>query len=182
VTGRPEAYGRRGALDRPLLAAALAGVLLAACQAPSNTGTLELRYVLPAAATAGLVELQLEPDWAGANQSQDREENYQHIPLLAKRLTLPAAGDAAVPLARGEIPAGAYNHVFSLTPRVTGRLPDGSSVNVTSHIEPIARGFEIGAGETVTIDIELIVLPRGERFGGGIEIFVKDARVVPPPD
>ncbi len=153
--------------------------MLAACQGQAQTGTLELRYVLPAAATAGLTELRLEPEWAGANQGEDRDENYAHIPLLAESLTLPVAEDAAVPIARGEIPAGAYSHVFSLTPRVTGRLPDGSSIDVISHIEPIARGFDISPGETVTIDIELIVLPRGERFGGGLAIFVKDARVVP---
>lgn len=170
--------GGRGAFARSLLAAALAGLALAACRPAADTGTLELRYILPAAATAGLAELKLEPDWAAANQGEDRYANYTRIPLLADRLTLPAAGDAPVPLARGDLPAGHYDYVYSETPKVTGRRPDGTPVEVISHIEPIARGFDLKPGETTVIDVELIVLPRGERFGGGIEIFVKDARVV----
>jgi hypothetical protein len=179
VTVRSNVGGRRGAFGRTLLAAALASLALAACRPAAETGTLELRYILPAAATGGLSEVHLEPDWAAANQGEDRYGNYSRIRLLADSLTLPVAGDAPVTFARGDLPVGHYDYVYSETPKVTGQRPDGTPVEVTSHIEPIARGFDLAAGETKVIDVELIVLPRGERFGGGIEIFVKDARVVP---
>jgi len=151
--------------------------LIAGCgpaTAPPH-GSLELRFRLPAGATAGLAEVRLAPAWGGANRGEDRNDGYVRVALVAENFVLPTRGDRPVTVARGEIAPGAYAHVFVETPAVTGRRADGTVVAVTSHIEPIARSFELAPGGHVSIDIELIVLPRGQRFGGGFEIFVKDA-------
>jgi len=154
---------------------------LAACQATTPAaGHLELRFRLPPDATAGLTEIRLTPAWGGANRGGDRNSGYARIPLAAPDVVLPASGGGAVVVARGEIPAGGYTHVFVETARVLGHRPDGTMVAVTSHIEPIARGFELPAGGRVAIEIELIVLPPVERFGSGIEVFVKNAVAVRP--
>jgi len=152
-------------------------VILLACGA-EDTGTLELRWRLPAAGAGGLAEVHLVPDWGGANRGPLRDENWTRIPLSASGVTLPSADGAATAVARGSLAAGRYDRVFVAAAEVTGRRPDGTSMDVIGHIEPIARGFDLPAGGQVTIDIELIVLPSTERRGTAMEIFVKDAAVV----
>lgn len=132
---------------------------------------------------AGLEALDLELDWAGAGQGPLRDLGWTRVPLLAPSLRLPAAppsGEDLVAVARGPLPAGRYDRVFVAAPAVTGWRADGTPEAITSHIEPIARGFDLAPGSDLVVDIELIVLERAAASGGGRQIFVKDARIVEP--
>lgn len=165
------AAGRRAA------AGLLVATLLGACGA--RTGTVELRFVLPPGSTAGLAGVELSPAWGGANDGPQRDKGWRHLPLAVASVHLPAGG-RPLTVAAGPLPAGRYRRVLVAAPTVTGILADGSRAPLVSHIEPIARGFDLAAGEHIIVDIELLVLPAVGPPAGGREIFVRDARLVEP--
>lgn len=163
------------------MAAFVLAVAIVGCR-PVPTGTLELRWHLPAGAGAGLDTVRIEPEWAGANRGPIRDADWSRIPLTTDRVAFGLAPDATgtvapVAVARGPLPAGRWDRVFVAAPSVTARAPDGATLALTSHIEPIARGFDLPNGGRVTVDIELIVLPAPSFVGPGWQIFVKDALV-----
>ena len=156
---------------------------------PPDSGTLVLRLVMPAENFAGFGPLTLELDWAGANRGFWRDEGFQRIPLTRSSLRLVPGSTQAVEVARGALPAGHYDRVFVAAPRVVGVRADGlvvpaedngssnRQVTLNSHIEPVARGFDLAAGQTVTIDLEPIVLPERWQSVPTWDIFIKDARL-----
>ena len=162
-----------------LLAACSVG-LLSACLAPRAPGTLELRLRLAPSTVTGLDRIEVMPEWGGASRGPERDAGWQRVPALSDRLALPGSGEPVL-VARGQLAPGRYDRVHVAVPRVTALDRDGATVTLLGHIEPIARGFEIAPGETLTVDIELIVLPGSSIGDGRPEMFVKDARLVKGP-
>ena len=155
----------------------LYGFGLAGCRA--STGTLELRLVLPDANLAGFRSVELTPTWAGAYFGYFRDDNPTPIHIDVDAVRLPGQPARTVSIARGDIPARHYDRVAIDAPTAYALDPAGGRVPLISHIEPIARQFDLSAGKTVVIDIELIIVPRAARSGGGWLIFVKDAQFAP---
>jgi hypothetical protein len=153
--------------------------------ASGPTGTLTLRVHAARKDLANLSGVTLFPEWGGAGSGPDRRRGWHRVPAFGEPTTEPDRGDTparALVLdeqpalaGRGPLPASHYDRVIVASPRVEATLPDGRRIRLTSHIEPIHRGFELSPGDHVTIDLALIVLPVP---GGGphdFEIFVKDA-------
>jgi hypothetical protein len=128
---------------------------------------------------ASLTDLTVYPQWAGANTGTLRDEDWARLDMVVPVVAFDSGGEAQ-PSARGELPVGRYDRVFVSAPNVTARDGSGRIVRLTSHIEPIARGFDMGPGGETVITIDLVVLPGSSRSGGGYEVFVKDARFTPP--
>jgi hypothetical protein len=154
--------------------------VLTACRATPAGGTLELRWTVAPAGLDGLSALVLAPDWAGAGRGPERDDGWVRVPVLARQVSLPHAAGDPVAVVSATVPAGRYDRVFVDAPSVTGIAPDGARHLLVSHIEPIARGFDLRPGGTVRIDIELVVLPSSSIGDGRPEVFVKDAREIRP--
>lgn len=172
-------YSRRRLAGRLLLLAiGLAPVGLSAGCAPEPTGTVALSFTLAPEDSAGLTELRVEPAWGGVNRGPERDANWQRVPAVPPGGPLPAPGEGGgVLVARGPVPAGAYDRVFVATPRVTARATDGQVVEVVSHIEPTVRPVVVTAGGEVAVDIELVVRPLPSWRSPGWAVFVKGARL-----
>lgn len=161
----------------------LAGLLLLAATVGGcgdrPTGRLELQLRIAEADLGGLAELRLEPDWAGASRHPNRDAGWRRIALLERSLALSPAGSLSVSVASGDLPAGRYDRVLVSTPIVSGRTSSGAVVPVVSHIEPIARDFELPGGSSLRIAIDLVLRPAAAG-GQGFEIFVKQAELLEP--
>jgi hypothetical protein len=148
--------------------------LVAACASPQANGTLGLSFVVESADAAGFDRIEVANEWAGATTAQTREGEWAGIDSRLASLTLVADGKP-VQVAHGPLPPGSYTHVFADAPRATGFRADGAQVELVSHVEPIARTFDLAPGEAVSVRIELVVMPRAQASGGGYQLFVKDA-------
>jgi hypothetical protein len=159
-----------------------AGVMLAValfgCRSPQDTGTLTLRLSMDPGDTDGLSQIEVVPDWAGANRGRERDANWFKIGVVTQSVVLPAPNGSALIAASGELPAGHYDRVFVAARLVRGETQVSGPDELADHIEPIARGFDLSAGEGVTIDIDLIAMPPSSQGNGHREVFVKDARNV----
>jgi hypothetical protein len=157
-------------------AAALAALLALAgpgCR-PAATGRLELSWRLSPKCPPALAELALAPSWAGAGVGPSRQGAWVEIAATTHVVVLVPGGDP-IAIASGSVPVGSYAMVYAAAPSAQARTDLGGDAAVTSHIEPIARGFTVSAGETVAIDIELVVMARSEREAASWQVFVKDA-------
>ena len=85
----------------------------------------------------------LSPVWSGANRGHQRDDNWTHLPLLSDRIRLPADGGQPIAVARGPLPPGHYDRVFVAASAVDAYDPAGQAEPLLSHIEPIARGFDL---------------------------------------
>jgi hypothetical protein len=160
------------------LAIGLAPAGLSTGCAPESTGTLALSFTLATEDSAGLTELRVEPAWGGVNRGPERDADWQRVPAVPPDGPLPVPGEGGgVLVARGAVPAGAYDRVFVATPRVTARAPSGQVVEVVSHIEPTVRPVAVTAGGEVAVDIELVVRPLPSWRSPGWAVFVKGARL-----
>ena len=77
-------------------------------------------------------------------------------------------------LLAGSLPCGSYDHLFLELDNVISRSSDGLVLETTNIVEPIAVPFEILEGQTQTLHLELVVLPRWPSEDG-VSIFAKKA-------
>jgi len=133
----------------------------------AGSGQLEVRFSYP---IEGLPlgaprRIELEPIWAGVNRGQARHQGWRRIELLPS--VIPEAGRVALsagtsqPVARGSLPAGTWDRVFV----AVGSAVADVDRPLENHIEPIAMSLTVPAGETVCVDIALIVLERSSAPG-----------------
>jgi hypothetical protein len=151
-------------------------LLLAAC-ARQASGTLELRMRWEGG-VPGITSLEVDPDWAGASRHPHRDAGWHRLDLLQDRLSL-EPGAPAIAVAKGRLEAGNYDRVLISSPLIQALDDEGRSLAVISHVEPIARSFELGAGGTVRIEISLTLRP-GVATGSPLEAFVMHAEVLAP--
>lgn len=152
----------------------LLALLLTAClHRPS--GTLELRLRLEDGA-AGIRSVEIDPDWAGASRHPHRDAGWHRISLIQDRLALQPGGPSVI-IARGSLAAGTYDRVLVSSPLIHAIDEAGSAHMVISHVEPIARGFELAEDETIRIEIRLTLRP-GVDPATPLEAFVKHAEVL----
>lgn len=174
---RPLAQGRRTAT----LALAFLALALVGCRPVPAPGTLALTWVLASDGTPGPAAVRLEPDWAGAGRGPVRDAGWTRIPVAAGEVTVVAGADSPGSVAYGQLPSGRYNRVFIAAPVATALDGRGNETPLLSHVEPIARGFDLAPGEDAAIEIELVVRPPSSTGDGRPELFVKDARRVTTP-
>ena len=158
-------------------AAILVLALVAACARRPAAGTLELRWRLSDVRMPGVVAVELAPASGGANVGPVRDGNWTNVPVVARAVRLSAVDDGSVVVARGDLPSGRYDRVHAAATVVTATLASGVTTTLVSHIEPIARGFELSPGGTIAVEIELVVLPGSSAGDGRGEVFVRDARL-----
>ncbi len=181
LSGAP---GRFYAARRALvfgLPAILLNLLIGGCRA-RPAGALSLYFRISPEDLAGYSAVELDPDWAGASRHAHRDAGWRRIPMALDRVDLEAAASRAaasgpVEVASGRLPAGRYDRVLVSTPLALARRLDGDRQELTSHVEPIARGFDLGPGEAAHIVIDLIVRPAPAGLARP-EIFVKRAELL----
>lgn len=142
------------------------------------TGTLELRLAADPAGMGpfdGLVLSLL--DCAGANRGAVRDVGWSAVPVTATAVTLDVASGAAVTVAAGPLAAGRWDRVFVAAPRAWGVGADGGRTALEAHVEPIARGFELAAGEGIAVTMQVTTRARPAGWDGGFNLFTKDAWV-----
>lgn len=144
--------------------------------AAAVTGTLELRLAADPAGQGGFASLELELlDCAGANRGRARDVGWTAVPTTRRAVTLDARSGAAVTVARGPLPAGAWDRVFVAAPTVIGVDAHGVRTALEAHVEPIARGFTLADGAAVAVTMQITTRARPAGWGGGWNVFTKDA-------
>ena len=168
-------------------------------------GQVQLWLTIDDADLADLDSLSLVPEWAGAGSGPVRDEGWQLLPVTAALVHLAASDsgqraaaardeaeataaagaatlrvDGASLAACGYLPAGRYDRVHVHASVVAGVDASGIEQLVTSHIEPIARGFELRPGQRVAVEIGVVTLPGSSISSGRREVFVKGARLIEP--
>jgi hypothetical protein len=147
----------------------------------ANAAQLELRLVLveAPASLADVGDLDVWPEWGGANNGPDRDRNWATVPAVARRIHLQKAAPgavwpAAVAVARGRVPAGTYRRVYVPLGAAVAHRPDGEPVRLISHAEPIALPTTLTPGGSAVVILELVVLG-GSSAEARPAVFVRDA-------
>lgn len=125
--------------------------------------------------TAQLESLELAPAWGAFSAAEDRRLDWHRVPAAGSPLSL-RPGES-VRAAAGPLAAGSYVRVMVAVPLVFGLNAAGERLPVTSHIEPIALPVTATQNRSTQVELELAVLSRSPRVGGGLDVFVKDARL-----
>lgn len=140
------------------------------------TGTLVLRLAADPAGMGAFRTLTLALlDCAGANRGAVRDVGWSAVPVTATEVSLDVASGAAVTVAAGPLAAGRWDRVFVAAPHAWGVGADGGRTPLEAHVEPIARGFELAAGDEVAVTMQVTTRARPAGWNGGFNLFTKDA-------
>ena len=161
------------------IASVLLLVATSACGADDAPG-LHLHVSVDSRDGALLESLVMEIDEVSAQESQSEiHDPWVPVTVTQRSVNLLSLDDGrSIEVAHATLPAGSYERVFLEPASITATTLAGDTLSVHNIVEPIAISFEIRERDSVSIELELILLEDIGGASGGYSLYCKDVRVV----